>query len=185
MLFFRVYSESDPRPLSSPRNLCSLCVSALSFSFLSHSTFQRSNFPTCERSSYNPFRINTYKSVTKQTTLTLFRINTYEKHRGEGASSFQSPSPIPYPLSPLFSNSSELFCTFLHSRKTQLLSFHAIPPSFTKTPGVWGALLPSRAPRFAEYPLVSTRNKMKPETANSAVLCIPCALRDSSGRQCR
>jgi hypothetical protein len=31
-----------------------------------------------------PFRINTYKSVTKQTSLTSFRINTYEKHRGEG-----------------------------------------------------------------------------------------------------
>jgi hypothetical protein len=29
-----------------------------------------------------PLRINTYKSVTKQTTLTPFRINTYEKHRG-------------------------------------------------------------------------------------------------------
>jgi hypothetical protein len=31
-----------------------------------------------------PFRINTCKSVTKQTTLTLFRINTYEKHGGRG-----------------------------------------------------------------------------------------------------
>src|SRR5258708_18707121 len=30
------------------------------------------------------FRINTCKSVSKQTTLTLFRINTYEKHRGVG-----------------------------------------------------------------------------------------------------
>jgi hypothetical protein len=42
-----------------------------------------------------PFRINTCKSVTKQTTLTFFRINTYEKHRGEGA-----PSSNPQPLSP-------------------------------------------------------------------------------------
>ena len=32
-----------------------------------------------------PFRINTCKSVSKQRTLTCFRINTYEKHReGEG-----------------------------------------------------------------------------------------------------
>src|SRR5258708_2033703 len=30
------------------------------------------------------FRINTCKSVSKQTTLTCFRINTYEKHRGVG-----------------------------------------------------------------------------------------------------
>jgi hypothetical protein len=130
MLFFRVYSESDPRPLSSPRNLCSLCVSALSFSFLSHSTFQRSNFPTCERSSYNPFRINTYKSVTKQTTLTLFRINTYEKHRGEGASTFQSSSPISYRLSPLCSYSCALFCvhqklnSFIFKRFRTLLPKH-------------------------------------------------------------
>src|SRR5258707_3977300 len=29
-------------------------------------------------------RINTCKSVSKQTTLTCFRINTYEKHRGVG-----------------------------------------------------------------------------------------------------
>jgi hypothetical protein len=29
-------------------------------------------------------RINTCKSVSKQTTLTLFRMNTYEKHRGVG-----------------------------------------------------------------------------------------------------
>ncbi len=31
-----------------------------------------------------PFRINTCKSVSKQTTLTFFRMNTYEKHRGVG-----------------------------------------------------------------------------------------------------
>src|SRR5260370_20172205 len=31
----------------------------------------------------SPFRINTYKSVSKQSTLTTFRINTYKK-RGEG-----------------------------------------------------------------------------------------------------
>jgi len=32
----------------------------------------------------NPFRINTCKSVSKQTTLTMFRINTYEKTAGLG-----------------------------------------------------------------------------------------------------
>src|SRR5260370_10023879 len=32
----------------------------------------------------SPFRINTCKSVSKQMTLIPFRINTYEKHRGEG-----------------------------------------------------------------------------------------------------
>jgi len=33
---------------------------------------------------YKYFRINTCKSVSKHTTLTLFRMNTYEKHRGRG-----------------------------------------------------------------------------------------------------
>src|SRR5260370_27500236 len=32
----------------------------------------------------SPFRINTCKGVSKQTTLTLFRINTYEKTGGGG-----------------------------------------------------------------------------------------------------
>src|SRR6266566_10129316 len=36
----------------------------------------------------------------------------------------------------LFSYGYELFCCFLHSPKTQLFSFHAIPHSFVKTPGV-------------------------------------------------
>ena len=32
----------------------------------------------------NPFRMNTCKSVSKQRTLSTFRMNTYEKHRGGG-----------------------------------------------------------------------------------------------------
>src|SRR5712664_4976365 len=32
----------------------------------------------------SPFRMNTYKSVSKQRTLTPFRINTYEKQGGGG-----------------------------------------------------------------------------------------------------
>jgi hypothetical protein len=39
---------------------------------------------TCGKPSSNLFRINTCKSATKQTTLTVFRMNTYAKHRGEG-----------------------------------------------------------------------------------------------------
>src|SRR5260370_20190947 len=33
----------------------------------------------------NPFKINTSESVSKQTSLTTFRINTYAKTRGEGS----------------------------------------------------------------------------------------------------
>ena len=47
--------------------------------------------------SASPFRINTCKSVSKQTTLTPFRINTYEKHRGGGASFRRFFSPLVYP----------------------------------------------------------------------------------------
>src|SRR5260370_13096148 len=35
----------------------------------------------------SPFRMNTCKSVSKQTTLSPFRMNTYKKHRGGGGSS--------------------------------------------------------------------------------------------------
>jgi hypothetical protein len=42
-----------------------------------------------------PFRINTCKSVSKQTTLTSFRINTYEKHRGGGPLSPTTHRPLP------------------------------------------------------------------------------------------
>src|SRR5260370_40783597 len=53
-------------------------------------------------------------------------------------------SPTPCPLlvpskaegSPFFSHSFPIFCTFLHSRKSQLFSFQAIPHSLRKTPGV-------------------------------------------------
>jgi len=44
------------------------------------------------------FRINTCKSVSKQTTLTSFRINTCEKPRGRGGTSFRRFfSPLVYP----------------------------------------------------------------------------------------
>jgi hypothetical protein len=42
----------------------------------------------------------------------------------------------PEKLTPSFSHSSTLFCTFLHLAKSQLLSFHANPHSCAKTPRV-------------------------------------------------
>src|SRR5713101_1582989 len=87
----------------------------------------------------SPFRINTCKSASKQTTLTIFRMNTYEKTRGGGRGAIACvptiPIPeltnheaslpacrtvsallsVPYTLSPFFSDSCKLFCTFLHS----------------------------------------------------------------------
>ena len=42
------------------------------------------------------------------------------------------PTPTLYPLSPFFSHSCALLCTFLHPRKAQLLCFQAIPHSGSK-----------------------------------------------------
>jgi hypothetical protein len=39
----------------------------------------------------SPFRMNSCKSVSKQRTLTAFRMNTCEKTRGRGVSRFRSP----------------------------------------------------------------------------------------------
>jgi len=47
----------------------------------------------------------------------------------------QSPVTSHHSLSPFPSNASTLFCTFLHSPKTQSFSFHTLPHSFTKTKG--------------------------------------------------
>jgi hypothetical protein len=69
--------------------------------------------------------------------------------------------PPQFPLSPLCSCSCTLFCTFLHSRKTQPFSFHAIPHSLRKTPGWGGGQAPPAAlsgfPRT--HPLKSPRRK--------------------------
>src|SRR5229473_587884 len=44
----------------------------------------------------SPFRINTCKSVSKQTTLSTFRINTYEKTGGWGIPSYRPIVPLPF-----------------------------------------------------------------------------------------
>ena len=63
---------------SSLRQLSALCASALSFVFAAvHSSWRFLCPPP------TTFRMNTCKSVSKQSTLTTFRMNTYEK-RGEG-----------------------------------------------------------------------------------------------------
>src|SRR5713226_1403751 len=51
---------------------------------LSPSKFFRYRSRDAKRHANKPFRINTCKSVSKERTLTPFRINTYEKHRGRG-----------------------------------------------------------------------------------------------------
>ena len=54
------------------------------------------------------FRINTCKSVSKQRTLTPFRMNTYEKHReGEGAREKEGANFAPSSYSPIRNASAE------------------------------------------------------------------------------
>jgi hypothetical protein len=85
-----------------------------------------------------PFRINTCKTVSKQTTLTSFRINTYEKTRGWGAPRFGNPS-LATPRSPLhsssfFSHPCALFCT----AKNSSLFFSINSALFTQKHRGWG-----------------------------------------------
>src|SRR6266478_2587326 len=54
----------------------------------------RSSDPWTYNSPSKLFRINTCKSLSKQTTLTLFRINTYEKHGGRGVLWLTSSLPV-------------------------------------------------------------------------------------------
>src|SRR5467141_1519461 len=48
----------------------------------------------------SPFRMNTCKSVSKQRTLTTFRMNTYEKHTGWGRVSWFQLTRLESPKTP-------------------------------------------------------------------------------------
>src|SRR6266478_5190274 len=63
--------------------------------------------------------------------------------------------PISYPLSPLYSHSSALFCTFLHASKTQLSSFQRFRTLRRKTA------------RRGVFPPMPTRIKMNLARTNS------------------
>jgi hypothetical protein len=146
------------------------------------------NVQACQRSHHSifllaiPSRINTSKSVSKQTTLTFFRINTYEKHRGEGVllltrclfpSTFTNHGPV-----------SPLFATHTNPPSRKSFTCH----SYENTGGVLGffpfrnfalaleSLLPlSRAPLARSFPsfrkeclrapLQPTRSALFPKTA--------------------
>src|SRR5713226_4303153 len=60
----------------------------------------------------SPFRINTCKSASKQTTLTPFRMNTYEKTGGGGIPSYRPILPLPFPV---------------HSSKFRILQVLSLP----------------------------------------------------------
>ena len=62
---------------------------------VSRSKFFRYRSSVAKRHASKPFRMNTCESVSKQRTLTTFRINTYEKPRGEGGPAFRVSSVQP------------------------------------------------------------------------------------------
>src|SRR6267143_5363507 len=67
--------------------------------------------------------------------LTPFMSHLYKNVGGRGTYAF---SVLRFPLSPFLSHHCPLFCTFLHSRKTQPYCFQSFPHSLGKTPGWWG-----------------------------------------------
>jgi|SRR5260370_21351750 len=67
---------------------------------VSLSQFFRYRSSDAKRHACKPFRMNTCESVSKQRTLTTFRINTYEKPGGEGGPAFRVSSVQP-PVSSL------------------------------------------------------------------------------------
>src|SRR5712692_6661056 len=59
------------------------------------SKFFRYRSSDAKRHANKPFRMNTCESVSKQRTLTAFRINTYEKHGGRGLTGIYPTSSRP------------------------------------------------------------------------------------------
>jgi hypothetical protein len=87
--------------------------------------------------SRNPSRINTCESVSKQTTLSTFRMNTYAKPRGRGQLSL-TKSRDSRALSR--SKVRSLFCAFLHSANQERFTTplqSSTSALFSKTAG-WG-----------------------------------------------
>src|SRR5713101_6604349 len=87
------------RAKSAPANL-STCAQSASIdsaisAFRTLSKFFRYRSSDAKRHANKPFRMNTCESVSKQRTLTTFRINTYEKPGAEGGPAFRVSSVQP------------------------------------------------------------------------------------------
>jgi hypothetical protein len=147
LLFFPVFAATHSR-LISTRPLTAICAPC------------RFSCPITPISRlHNPFKMNTCKSVSKQMTLTTFRMNTYEKHRGRGVllltgSLFQSTFTDHEPVSLLFA---------IHTNSPSRKSF--ICHSYENTGGVH-QLFPKWNPRNPSAPnsnlIRSSRTDRKP-----------------------
>jgi hypothetical protein len=141
-LCFQQLAASFPKtpgwgvPLRNLRDLC-VCpsgrrVSALSFVFALVRSSLRFLCP-----SLSTFRMNTCKSVSKQSTLTIFRMNTYEK-QGEGGGGRRSR------FSPLRSGLSDLCVAFFPALVSFV--FSRLQPLSAKHPGWVSRMHLSRLP---------------------------------------
>jgi outer membrane lipoprotein-sorting protein len=162
MLFFPVFAKLQPASASWLAPLSALPIPT-------SITFEPSNLQLC-----NLIRMNTCKSVSKQMTLTPFRMNTYEKHRGEGGLSVFLTKDFVLTLESLIARSHTLFARSFHSFTKECLRTPLRPTRstlFFKTAGcicISNQILKqelvedSPLPRIAESGLVgeiSTRPK--------------------------
>jgi hypothetical protein len=150
-------ANPHPRSLPSPpllRALCDLCVKnfpplhpARAASL--ESALQNSANSSLQTASPRP----PLHRIAKSRPLFSIACEQFCNYGGGGGSPQTAPDVIPNPLvvlasgvrdllfpffAPLNSFPFTLFHTLLHLRKSQLLSFQAIPNSFAKTPGVGG-----------------------------------------------
>src|SRR6266478_5188408 len=133
MLSFRVFAARPPR--RSPDSISNLAP-------ISHPLSPNSFH--CHRSEKTP--VNSNHCHTSKIAACNPCVCYTSEPPGGLHSTFQPPN-LPSiqrsnDLSPLFSYSCELFCMFLHMRKSQPLSFQALPHSLPKNTG-WGYSQPS------------------------------------------
>src|SRR5882762_4123560 len=134
MLSCPVFVEMDPRQVFPSSNLC-----AVRLPHYSPKSFPLNLFA-------DPHPLNRVASI-------------FYKNVGGRGRHLQLSIPFhlsPYDLSPFFSHSCALFCTFLHSPKTQLSCFQSIAHSLHKNRG-WGRsqLAFNSPPRQAALPLMA------------------------------
>src|SRR6266852_8009526 len=107
------------RAKPAPQNLCRVVSVSVSKLFGFRSSDGKNAAPV------SPFRMNTCKSVSKQSTLTTFRINTYEK-RGEGV---VHPPLVPPPRPSLNLSEPLYLLNFLYLLSLQSLAASLSPPT--------------------------------------------------------
>ena len=146
MLFFLVYPESHPRLQTFQRFSEYRSTPSPVFSY-SYKLPPSSAHKTSSSFSY-AYKLPIFYPL-------CFHIHASDGGGCRGTPTFQSSTaPTFKDQSPFFSRSSALFCAFLHflhSRKTQLSCFQAIPHSLRKTPGAWGVLPPTHQSRVTSH----------------------------------